>query len=72
MASQAVFDADLARFDAAFKAADAIVTEPDGFTWIDETRVPAGMVDAYAGLRSYGYANGLIVTERASVCHTVT
>ena len=59
-ASDAVFANDLARFNAVFNGVDAVVTEPDGFTWIDPTRVPAELLDSYAALQSYGYANGLM------------
>jgi hypothetical protein len=53
------FTADLARFDKAFREADAIRTEADGFSWIDEGKVPAALVSAYRRLMQYGYANGL-------------
>jgi len=58
------FEADMARFDKLFIAADAIVIEPDGFRWIDPTKVPAGIIDTYRNLVSYGYANGLIYSWR--------
>lgn len=61
-ASQAVVDADLARFATAFEAADAIRTEPDGFQWVDETRVPAHLLAAYRRLITYAAANGLLPT----------
>lgn len=50
----------MARFDEAFRAADAIRTEPDGFAWIDAARVPAEMLRAFRRLAEYGYANGLL------------
>jgi len=59
-ASDAVFANDLARFDALFHDADAVVVEPDGFTWIDPTKVSAALLDTYCNLLSYGYANGLM------------
>jgi hypothetical protein len=58
--SQAVFDADAARFDAAFRTAGAIVTEPDGFRWIDPAKICPQLLSAYQCFISYGYANGLM------------
>ena len=55
-----VFNADLARFDATFKAAGAIVTTDDGFSYIDEAKVSRATVSAYRRLMQYGYANGLV------------
>jgi len=60
MATQRVFDADLARFNATLNDLDAVVTEPDGFRWIDRTKAPAELLEAYCRLVSYGYANGLL------------
>lgn len=60
MTTEQVFAADLTSMNAALIAADAVVTEADGFQWIDATRVPAQLVSAYQGLTRYGYANGLI------------
>lgn len=54
------FEADMARYDAAFRAADALVTTDDGFTYIDESKVPADLIRSYQFLVSYGYANGLM------------
>ena len=50
----------MARFDEAFRKADAIRTDPDGFRWIDQARVPAAMLSAFRRLTEYGYANGLL------------
>ena len=58
-ASRAVFEADAARFDQAFRAAGAIFTTPDGSQWINPRMVPAGLLDAYRRFIQYGYANGL-------------
>lgn len=57
---QAVFDADAARFDKAFREADAIRTDEDGWAWIDPERVPADLIRAYQRFTEYGYANGLM------------
>ena len=54
------FAADAARFDAAFRNADALVTTDDGFTYIDESKVPASLVRSYCRFVQYGAANGLI------------
>ena len=54
------FEADMARFNKLFIAADAIVIEPDGHKWIDPTKVSGELIDVYCNLLSYGYANGLI------------
>ena len=55
------FYADLAKLNAALRALDAIVVQEDGTRWIDPTKAPQGLLNAYAGLVSYGYANGLII-----------
>lgn len=55
----AYYRADLARFDALFRKADAIVTLDDGFAYIDEEKAPADAVRAYRLLMQYGMANGL-------------
>lgn len=55
----AFYRRDLERFDAAFRKHDAIATTADGFTYIDETKVPADLVRAYRLLMRYGAANGL-------------
>ena len=52
------FEADLARFDQAFRAAGAIRTAPGGFAWIDPARVPAALLRSYRRLIEYGYATG--------------
>lgn len=54
------FTADLARFDVAFRKADAIRTETDGYTWIDQSKIPVTLALGYQRLMQYGYANGLI------------
>jgi len=59
-ASDAVFANDLARFNVMLNDLDAVVTEPDGFRWIDRTKAPAELLEAYCRLVSYGYANGLL------------
>lgn len=56
--SMTPFEADLARFDQAFRKVDAIRTEPDGFAWIDTTKVPADMLRSYQRLIEHGYATG--------------
>lgn len=61
-ASAAVVNADLARYGRAFEAADAIRTEPDGFQWVDESRVPASLMSGYRRLITYAAANGLLPT----------
>lgn len=58
--TQAVFDADLDRMNAKIEEFGAVITFDDGFQGIDETKVPAGLLSAYSGLLSYGYANSLI------------
>lgn len=65
-ASEKVFDADMARFDKAFRAADALVTYSDGFIGIDETKVPADLIRSYQRLVCYGYATGLLQPEGAT------
>lgn len=54
---QDIFNADLARFNAAL--AQYVHTEDDGFQWIDFD-APAGLVRAYNRLLSCGYANGYL------------
>ena len=60
MNTNRAFAADLARYDAAFTKAGAIVTTTEGFAYIDESKVPAALVRGYRTLMSYGYANGLV------------
>jgi hypothetical protein len=60
MNQQEVFNADVARFDEAFRKADAIRTDDDGFQWIDATKVSPGLLNAYERFRQYGYATGLM------------
>ncbi len=60
MTTQSVFNADLERFNAAFRDADALITDDDGSVWIDTTKVDEALVSAYTNLHSYGYANGLL------------
>lgn len=52
------FEADLARFDLAFRTLDAIRVEPDGFAWVEAARVPAELMRVYRRLIEYGYATG--------------
>lgn len=54
------FEADMARFDKAFRAAGAICADSDGFAWIDAAKVPSDMLRAFRRLVEYGYANGLL------------
>jgi hypothetical protein len=54
------FEADMARFDQAFRKLGAISTDADGFAWIDASRVPAAMLRSYRRLAEYGYATGLL------------
>lgn len=60
MASQDVFEADLARFNAFFQEAGAVLTFEDGSRGVDPTKVPESVLSAHQGLLSYGYANGLL------------
>jgi hypothetical protein len=59
-ASRAVFDADAARFDKAFREAGCLFTLPDGSVWINPRMVDAGLLEAYRRFVEYGAANGLI------------
>lgn len=54
------FTADLARYDAMFRNADAIRTDADGFAWIDQSKVPVSAIRSYQLLMQFGYANGLV------------
>lgn len=54
------FYADLARFDKAFRDADALRAEADGYTWIDQSKVSSDLATAYQRLMQFGYANGLV------------
>jgi hypothetical protein len=60
MTGQEVFDADLARMNAALEKLEAIITCNDGWRGIDPLKVPAHLLSAYQNLLSYGYANGLL------------
>lgn len=57
---QDVFDADLAKMNGSIQRAGALRTDPDGFQWVDATKLSPGFMSAYAGLQRLGYANGLI------------
>ena len=59
-ATRAAFAADVARINAAFEKAGALVAFEDGFVGIDESKAPAALVSAYKGLTQMGYANGWI------------
>jgi hypothetical protein len=59
-ASQAVFDADLARIGGAIERSGAVVTLSDGWQGIDPERCPPALLSAYQRLLQYGYANGLM------------
>jgi len=59
-ASQAVFDADHRRLNAAIEECGAVVTYPDGFVGIDADRCPPYLLSAYQMLMQYGFANGLL------------
>lgn len=54
------FNADLARYNAAFEKAGAVVEHPDGFTYVDESKLPASMVKSYRNLMRLGFAQGLV------------
>lgn len=55
-----VFAADLAKMNARLIKMGALVTYEDGFQGFDPSKAPAALLDAYQGLVSFGYANGLI------------
>jgi hypothetical protein len=52
--------AELARANAVLVNAKAVRTEPDGFSWIDEIKLPADFVSYYTGLVATCYAYGAI------------
>lgn len=56
----AQFQADLARLNAELERLGAVVEEPDGFAWIDETRVSPCLMRIYRDLAALGYAAGYI------------
>jgi len=60
MTTQAVFDADLARFNAEIERRDAVITTSDGWLGADPAKLPADFVRAYERLLTYGAANGLL------------
>jgi hypothetical protein len=60
MATRAVFDADLERFNKALHSFGAVVTDPSGFTYIDTDKAPGPLLRSYRLLLTYGYANGMI------------
>jgi hypothetical protein len=59
-ASRAVYDADAARFDKAFREAGCLFTLPDGSVWINPRMVDAGLLDSWRRFVQYGAANGFI------------
>lgn len=54
------FAADFEKVSTKLADMGALVTMNDGFTFVDEARVPVALLSTYRGLVSYGYANGLI------------
>lgn len=56
--SRDAWAADLDACNAVLRDLGAVVTEDDGFRWVDETRAPADLVRIYDGLRGIGYARG--------------
>jgi hypothetical protein len=54
------FAADLAKMNATLTDLGALVTTPDGFTFINSELAPTSLLRAFQGLTQYGYANGLI------------
>ncbi|MBB3752542.1 hypothetical protein FHT44_005054 [Mycolicibacterium sp. BK634] len=59
-AHQEAFRRELESANAAIRKAGALMTEDDGFQWIDESKMPAEFLDYYSGLVSAGYAIGAI------------
>jgi hypothetical protein len=59
-ASRAVYEADAARFDQAFREAGCLFTLADGSVWINPRMVPDELLEAYRQFVEYGAANGLI------------
>lgn len=59
-ASQSVFDRDLGLINSKLQALGAVVTDEDGFTFVDEEKAPATLLRSYRRLVQYGYANGLL------------
>ena len=60
MATSEQVHADLAKLNAVFEAAGAVLTDEDGERWIDPTLAPPDALRAYRGLLSYGYATGVL------------
>lgn len=60
MTDQAVFDADLDKFNTAFREMGALVVEDGEVIGIDPTVAPAAMLDSYSRLTQYGIVNGLL------------
>lgn len=63
MTQQEVFNQNLAALNAYIEERGALITGTDesgDYTLIDPTKVPAPVLDAYRGLLSFGYANGLL------------
>lgn len=58
------FYRDLERMNAKFRQLGAVKTTNDGFTYIDESVIPAALASAYRLLGRYGYANGLLDTAQ--------
>lgn len=58
--SAAVFQADLDRFNAAFRDLGAITTYDDGFVGIDPELVPTALMEQYERFTQLGYANGIL------------
>lgn len=52
--------ADIDHMNIEFSRLNAIITEPDGFRWIDETKVPAALAARYRRAVSTAYALGVV------------
>lgn len=60
MPKQDIFNADLNKFNAAFKKMGALIEDDGVIVGVDPTVAPAVMLNSYKNLVSYGYANSLL------------
>lgn len=64
--SNEFFYQDLNRLNHKLRALGAVAATSDGFTYVDESKIPAELASAYRFPGRYGYANGLLGTGNAA------
>ena len=63
---RAVWQADWDKVTEQIEKANAVVTEADGFQWVNEQKLNPEVVRVYRDLASIGYANGFMASKRTA------